>query len=213
MRIAFGDCVFDPDTREVLRSGKAVSLPPKAFQLLEVLIRDRPKAISKENLHRLLWPDTFVSDANLAKLVAELRTALGDDARKPRIIRTVQRFGYAFPAEAHTVATSRPSSSSGAPIYRLICGSREIGLAFGENLLGRDEDSVVWIEEPSVSRRHARIVIGEKGAVLEDLGSKNGTYVRGQRIRGPVKLANEDLFSIGSASMILRIFKRPASTE
>ena len=106
MRLRFGDCDLDPDTREVFRgdpdvlhSGEA-NVSPKAFALLEVLIEHRPNAVSKQELHKLLWPDTFVSDANLPNLVAELRETLGDDAQKPRIIRTVQRFGYAFRAES-----------------------------------------------------------------------------------------------------------------
>ena len=103
MRLGFADSVFDLETREVLRAGKVVALSPKAFQLLEILIRGRPKAISKAAIHELLWPSTFVGDANLANLVADLRAGLGDDARKPRIIRTVQRFGYAFRAEVETL--------------------------------------------------------------------------------------------------------------
>ena len=70
-------------------------------------------------------------------------------------------------------------------IYRLIWGNREVALAPGENLFGRDEDAVVWIDDALVSRRHARIVIDETGAVLEDLGSKNGTYLRGRESRPP----------------------------
>jgi len=212
MRVGFGDCVFDSETREVFRVGKAISLSPKAFQLLEVLIRSRPKAISKTDLHGHLWPDTFVSDANLAKLVSELRAALGDDARNPRIVRTVQRFGYAFREEAVAAAPRRSLPVTDAPVYRLIWGNREIALAYGENLLGRDQDSVVWIDDPSVSRRHARIVVDEARAVLEDLGSKNGTYLRGKKIGSAAKLADEDQIKIGPASMVLRIFKQTAST-
>ena len=70
MRLRFADCVFDSDTREILRDGKPVRVSPKAFALLAALIEKRPKAISKDELHGLLWPDTFVSDANLPNLVA-----------------------------------------------------------------------------------------------------------------------------------------------
>ena len=212
MRVSFGDCVFDSETREVFRGGKAISLSPKAFQLLEALIRSRPKAVSKASLHELLWLATFVSDANLANLVAELRAVLGDDARHPRIVRTVQRFGYAFRAEAETLAAERPPSAGDAPVYRLIWGNREIALGLGENLLGRDEDAIGWIDDALVSRRHARIVIDESGALLEDLGSKNGTYLRGKRIGSPAKLADEDLIKIGPAAITFRIFKQTAST-
>ena len=63
-----------------------------------------------------------------------------------------------------------------------------------------------------MSRRHARIVIDERGAVLEDLGSKNGTLLRGEKIRTPGKLVDEELITIGPASMIFRVFKQPAAT-
>ena len=207
MRLRFADSVFDSDTREVIRAGKPVHVSPKAFALLAVLIERRPKAVSKDELHKILWPETFVSDANLPNLVAELRQVLGDDAQKPRILRTVQRFGYAFRAETAS-ETLRPTPL----VYRLIWGNREIALRPGENLLGRDEDSIVWIDDPLVSRQHARIVIDGTGAVLEDLDSKNGTFVRGKRIEAPRKLADKDQLKIGPASLVFRAFKQVAST-
>jgi DNA-binding winged helix-turn-helix (wHTH) protein len=207
MRLQFGDCEFDPDTREVFRGGKPIHVSPKAFALLAALIERRPKAISKDELHKLLWPDTFVSDANLPNLVAELREALGDDAHEPRIIRTVPRFGYAFRAE--TSGEIAPSTASG---FRLIWGDREIALRRGENVIGRDDAAALWIDDDLVSRRHAQIVIDEKGAVLEDLGSKNGTRLRGKRIRSPARLADEDIITIGPASMIFRVLHQTGST-
>lgn len=209
MRLRFGGCVFDGDTREIFRDGKPVHVSPKAFALLEVLVDLRPKAISKDELHKLLWPDTFVSDANLPNLVAELRESLGDDAHKPRIIRTVPRFGYAFHAE---VASEGGGTPSAAAPFRLIWGEREIALRIGENLIGRDESSALWIDDALVSRRHARIVVDGSGAVLEDLGSKNGTMLRGKKIRSATKLADEDLITIGPASMILRVLHHSGST-
>lgn len=209
MRVTFGDCVFDSGTREVYRGGKLCPISPKAFQLLEILISRRPEAVSKEEILELLWPKTFVSDANLPNLVAELRSGLGDTARSPHIVRTVQRFGYAFVASS---ARSAPEIGRPARVYRLVWGDREIALTPGENLFGREEDARVWIDDPLVSRRHARIVVEETGAILEDLGSKNGTYLRGQRIHAPAALADEDLVTIGPASMIFRILRHTAST-
>jgi len=207
MRLQFGDCVFDLDTREIFRAEKPVHVSPKAFALLAVLIERRPKAISKDELHKLLWPESFVSDANLPNLVAELRETLGDDAHEPRIIRTVQRFGYAFRAE-----TAGESTRPAAPAFRLIWGDREIALRRGENVIGRDDAAALWIDDDLVSRRHARILIDETGAVLEDLGSKNGTRLRGKRIRSPARLVDEDLITIGPASMIFRVLQHIGST-
>jgi DNA-binding winged helix-turn-helix (wHTH) protein len=212
MRLAVSDWTFDSDTREVIRKGAFVPLSPKAFDLLELLIRRRPKAVSKADIHEHLWPGTFVSPANLANLVGELRVALGDDARAPRILRTVPRFGYAFAADA-AVTPEKALARSAAPfICRLVWGPREIALDPGENLIGRDRDSVVWIDDASVSRRHARIAVDDSGATVEDLGSKNGTYLRGRRIEKPARLTDKDAIKIGPASMIFRLFKRTGST-
>jgi DNA-binding winged helix-turn-helix (wHTH) protein len=209
MRLASGDWIFDSDTREVIRKGAAVALSPKAFDLLGLLIRRRPKAVSKADIHEHLWPGTFVSAANLANLVAELRAALGDDARAPRILRTVPRFGYAFAADASEKA---PAPSPAPLTCRLVWGPREIALDPGENLIGRDRDSVVWIDDASVSRRHARISVDSSGATVEDLGSKNGTFLGGRRIEKPARLADKDAIKIGPASMVFRLFKRTGST-
>jgi hypothetical protein len=191
-----------------------VPLSPKAFSLLELLIDRRPNAVSKEEIHDHLWRGIFVSASNLANLVTELRSALGDDARKPRIIRTVPRFGYAFQAEAVPLksAAGRRTSAAVRSVCRLVWGPREIALDPGENLIGRDRDSVVWIDDASVSRRHARIAVDDSGATVEDLGSKNGTYVRGRRIQKPARLEDRDPIKIGPASMIFRQFTRTGST-
>lgn len=207
MRLRFGDCEFDLDTREVFRGGRPIHVSPKAFALLAALIERRPKAISKDELLGLIWPDTFVSEANLPNLVAELRESLNDDAHEPRIIRTVPRFGYAFRAE-----TTAETLRAGAPAFRIIWGDREIALHRGENVIGRDDAAILWIDDDSVSRRHARIVIDEEGAVLEDLGSKNGTLLRGERVGSPVRLVDEDLITIGPASMTFRILDQTGST-
>lgn len=213
MRLSFADCVFDPDTREVFRGGERLAISPKAFALLDLLIKHRPKAASKAEIHERLWPDTHVSEANLANLVVELRAALGDDARKPSIIRTVARFGYAFSAEAAPERGSRGGiPDSGGLVYRLVWGRREIALDPGDNLIGRDREAVVWIDDESISRRHARISIGDGEATVEDLGSKNGTFVGGKRIRKPTRLRDRDVIKVGPASLVLRVLRRTGST-
>ncbi|MDQ6894810.1 MAG: FHA domain-containing protein [Acidobacteriota bacterium] len=212
MRLAGSDWVFDSETREVIRGGTPVPLSPKAFALLELLVRNRPKAVPKEAIHQHLWPGIFVSPSNLANLVTELRSTLGDDARKPRIIRTVPRFGYAFQAEASVPTDAAVAGAPGAFVCRLVWGPREIALDPGENLIGRDRGSVVWIDDASVSRRHARIVVDADGTTVEDLGSKNGTFVHGRRIEKPVRLSDRDAIKIGPASMTFRLFEKTGST-
>ena len=208
MRLGVGDWVFDSNTREVVREGRPVPLSPKAFALLELLVRRRPDAVSKDEIHEHLWPNVFVSPANLANLVVELRAALGDNARKPRFLRTVSRFGYAFAADP----VGAPGGAPRPFACRLVWGPREIALDASENVIGRDSAAVVWIDDASVSRRHARITLDDKGATIEDLGSKNGTFVRGRRIEKPARLGDRDAIKIGPARLVFRLLKKTGST-
>ena len=108
MRVHFGDCVLDSDARELRRGAERIHLSPKAFRLLEMLIDERPAAVSKQRLFDTIWPGTFVAESNLASIIKEIRLALNDDARHPTLIRTVFRHGYAFSGDA--VVESTPQS-------------------------------------------------------------------------------------------------------
>ena len=188
---------------------RAVPLSPKVFELLELLLERRPEAVAKEAIHDRLWPNSFVSDSSLARLAAEARAALADDARKPRYLRTVFGFGYAFCGEA---VEERPRPGPGLAC-RLSIGTRDIPLSPGENVLGRDERAAVSIPSTKASRRHARIVVDERRAVLEDLASKNGTFLRGKLVEAPTPLADGDEISIGEVVMTFRSTGGKGSTE
>jgi DNA-binding winged helix-turn-helix (wHTH) protein len=101
--IRFGSFTLDLDTRQLTRDRQVIHLSPKAFQLLATLTLERPKVLSKSELQQRLWPDTFVAEANLSNLVAEIRKALGDSGRSPSWIRTVHGLGYAFCGETIAV--------------------------------------------------------------------------------------------------------------
>jgi FHA domain-containing protein len=176
--------------------------------LLARLLERRPNAVSKADLQEYLWPGTVVVEANLANLIAELRAALADDARQPRFIRTV-RFGYAFCGAATSPAVPRPSTATCV----LVRDQRLWPLVEGENILGREGNAASWFDSTSVSRRHARIVIDTGRAVLEDLASKNGTFVGDQRVRAPVALADGDQIRLGSLRVIFRVPHAQPSTE
>ena len=216
MRIQFGEFTLDTESREFFREGQPVHISPKAFLLLEVLLERRPAAVPKPVLKERLWPSSYVSEASLASLVAELRSALGDDARDPRFIRTVHTYGYAFCGTVEGgAAAAPPAAATASPddrVCRLVWRDREITLGEGENLLGRDRLALVWIDSATVSRRHARIVVTDGVAVIEDLGSRNGTSVRGEKIQGAVRLADGDRIRLGAATMTFRVFK-PAETK
>lgn len=202
-RLQFGTWTFDGESRELRGPGGPVHLSPQAFDLLGALLESRPRALSKAELHDRLWAKTFVSDSNLARLVAEVRKALGDPVRKPVFLRTVHRFGYAFcgtAVEASRETTATPPASG----CRLICGPREFILVPGENTLGRVGEATAWIDSVTVSRRHARVMLTAEGATIEDLGSKNGTFLRGQRLAGPALLADGDVIRLGSVEITFR---------
>lgn len=212
MRLRFGDYTVDLGTRQVFRGAEVIPLSPKGFQLLELLIARRPNAVTKEELQGALWPDTFVAEANVANLVSELRTAFDDDARQSHVIRTVQRFGYAFQAQAENVPISAARATAAAEC-RLVWGEREIALGDGENMIGRDPAADVHLDDVSVSRYHSRIVIDGSAARLEDLGSKNGTYLRESRVEGAVPLRDGDAIRLGSVAVVFRRSEAGAPTE
>ena len=180
MRVTFGEFTYDEALRELTSRGQRVHLSPKAFQLLGYLLAQRPRAVTKEDLYAHLWPDTFVEEANLKNLVVEVRSALGDDRRAPRFIKTIYGFGYSF------IAGVTANQESGNCFLRYF--SRHFALVEGENVLGRDPTCTPMIDELDVSRYHARITINGDAATIEDLGSKNGTYVAGARITAVVPL-------------------------
>jgi DNA-binding winged helix-turn-helix (wHTH) protein len=213
MTFRFGTFTLDTDCRALTKDGRNVAISPKAFKLLQVLLEGRPRAIPKAELHQRLWPDTIVSEVNLPTLIAEIRQAIGDGARAPEFIRTVYGYGYAFSGAATTVKSEGARSSNGDQIFRLLWGQREVALGDGENILGRGNDSLVWIDSKSVSRRHARVLIDMGLATLEDLGSKNGTFVNGIKLSQPIALRDGDELRIGSVPMVMKIFSKPHTSE
>jgi DNA-binding winged helix-turn-helix (wHTH) protein len=220
MRFAFDDFRLDLSSRQLTKSGKERRLEPKAFELLALLLARRPEAIAKGEIQEHLWPGTFVSESSLTGLVTQVRQALGDEPRQARFLRTVHGFGYAF---SGTVAEEgAEAAGSGGPragprprrvSAQVLWDDKAFVLADGENILGRDEAVTVCLDWPGVSREHARIVVSSDGATLEDLGSKNGTYLRKQKITSPTPLADGDVFRLGRLALEFRLVRRALSTR
>lgn len=203
MPLRFGPFALDPDTRQLLLDDAEIHLAPKAFELLLLLLTNRPRALSKAELLERLWPSTFVEETNLAGLVAEIRRALRDSATRPVYLRTVYRFGYRFVGDVVEGAAPVQAGLAGPRPY-LILENRRIALLEGVNVIGRASDATIQCEVSGVSRHHARIVVSGGGATLEDLGSKNGTFVRRERITS-ASLADGDEIRLGKASLTFRI--------
>lgn len=212
MRRRFGPYTVDTDTRQLVRDGSELHLSPKAFDLLARLVEHGPRVLEKTELLTRIWPDTYVVEANLNVLIGEIRRALGDSAKQPRFIRTVHGVGYAFCGTAADVPqgpAARPT-----PCW-VVVKDRTFRLAEGENIVGRDPESAVWLDSASVSRRHARIVVdsADRRVWLDDLASKNGTRLRGARVSERVALADGDELVCGDVRVKLRSWGSAAAAE
>lgn len=180
MILRIDGCEIDCDRRRILRQGAEQPLPRKAFDLLLVLLDKRPKVVTKDVLIKRVWPDAFVADANLAILIADVRAALGDDAKEPRIIKTHHRVGYSFAAEVTEVSASAHDQEQ--PAFILAAAKRRILLFEGSATLGRDGSCDIVIDDPSVSRLHAMLSVTDGQLTVEDRDSKNGTRVDGRKL-------------------------------
>ena len=213
VRVSFGECVLDSEARELRRGGKHVDLSPKALQLLVALAEERPRALSQADLRDRLWPGVFVSHTSLARLVTEIRQAIGDDPRVPRFVRTLHGFGYAFQADASPAGPAAGPAAAPGCAFAVLWGQRVFGLPPGEAVIGRSLQCLLQIASSKVSRRHARIVVTGDGATLEDLGSKHGTWVNGRRVQAPATLADGDLIGVGNAALTFRVVASQTETE
>jgi DNA-binding winged helix-turn-helix (wHTH) protein len=214
MPTSFGPFTLDRATRELRRGREVRHLEPKAFELLVLLVERRPAAVSKQEIRDCLWPDTFVSESTLTSLVAQVRQALGDAPRRTQYVRTVHGFGYAFSSEVGEEEARRPEAlPRRAP--RVEWEGRALPLEPGENILGRDDDVGLCIDARGVSRRHARIVVDGGRFTLEDLGSKNGTFLHDLRLNEPAGLRDGDAFHLGRTRLVFHSsgWAGPTDTE
>jgi hypothetical protein len=148
-------------------------------------------------------------------VIHEIRQAI-DDRESPRSwIRTIHGIGYSFDGSVAVSDVPAPPEQLSRPAAWLLGASTRVVLHTGENIVGRrveEVDDVIEIDAPTVSRRHARITIGER-VMLEDLGSKNGTWLGGERLTTPQVLADGDVLRLGSATFRFRLALHATSTE
>ena len=209
MRVRFGDCEFDSETRELRRGGRPVALSPKAFLLLALLIEERPRPLPQTRLRDALWPDRHLGYTSLARVVSEVRRAVGDSAREAAIVRTVPRFGYAFAGAV--LGETRPGSS--AKDCALVADDGEYALPAGRTFVGRGPECAVRLPSSQVSRVHAQVAVSGQEATIEDQGSKNGTWINGARITAPAPLTDGDEVLFGTYRLVFRSSGLLASTR
>ena len=199
MLYLFGRCRLDVSSRALTRDSEPVHLSPKAFHLLRLLIEARPKVLTKTELMEQLWPDAFVVEANLPVLVGEVRTATGDGGNGSPVIKTHHGVGYSFAATTTEMGSigGMQAVPEGPRLVLHVIG-RRIMLIPGINTVGRDHDANVHLNDASVSRAHARIVVEASKATVEDLASKNGTWVNGVPTHESKALTDGDELMFGS---------------
>jgi DNA-binding winged helix-turn-helix (wHTH) protein len=205
----FATFIFDSDRRLLLDAHQQpIHVTPKAFEMLGVLIAAAPRVVTKVELHERVWPGTFVTDQTLVGVIKELRRVLDDrDSRSP-LIRTSHGVGYAFGGGPLVSGDGRDVSC-----HWIVVGDRRVLLHEGENVVGRDPASALWFDVRGVSRRHARIVVSGSKAQLEDLGSKNGTVLRGALLSGLAALRDGDAISVGPITLQYRVSDSGMSTD
>ena len=205
--VRFGAFEADLATGEVRRKGARVSLQEQPFQVLAMLLERPGSLVTREQLRERIWPQAVFVDFEhgLNKAVSKLRRALGDSAQNPRFVETLARRGYRFLASVDRGPASGRRVMR-RPAFRLVWEGKAIPLAEGASIIGRDPEVAVWVDAASVSRQHAQVVVAAGGAAVEDLGSKNGTFVNGRRVEHPTALSDGDEIRVGVAVLLVRAF-------
>jgi eukaryotic-like serine/threonine-protein kinase len=99
----FGQFELDPARRTLSRGDSSVALTPKAFDVLLFLVQNPNRLVTKDELLRAVWGNTFVEEGNLTQYISHLRKALGDNSEEARLIVTISRKGYQFTAPVTAV--------------------------------------------------------------------------------------------------------------
>jgi DNA-binding winged helix-turn-helix (wHTH) protein len=206
--VRFGLFELDLATGELRKKGARVPLQEQPFQVLAMLVQRAGDLVSRDDLRARLWPDAvFVDfDQGLNKAVTKIRGALGDLAASPRYVETLERRGYRFIAAVEWIeaGTRQPATDHARiTVVRLAWGDRSLPLGEGSHVIGRDPAAAIWVDSSLASRRHAALVVTPSSVTIEDLGSRNGTFVNGVRIDAVLRLTHGDEIRVGPARFIL----------
>jgi TolB-like protein/Tfp pilus assembly protein PilF len=112
VQLQFGDCVLDPDRRELRRATGAISLGPQVFDLLLHLVQNRTHVVSKDDLLEAVWHGRIVSESTITSHINAARTAIGDTGQDQRLIRTVARKGFRFVGEVSEASSTLGDASA-----------------------------------------------------------------------------------------------------
>jgi DNA-binding winged helix-turn-helix (wHTH) protein len=210
-----GEWRVDPAANTLTKGTEEIRLEPKLMDVLQCLAGHAGEVVSKRELIDEVWHTEYIAENSLTRAIADLRRALGDDARHPSHIQTIPKRGYRLIAETGGGTQKEPAHrwspvsyeplavivgdrvrfgnrpGSERCVHALICGNQEIPLIGPTVVFGRGEQSDIQFLVSEVSRTHAKLDVAEGHAVIEDLGSKNGTKVNNQIIDGPHRLSSQ----------------------
>jgi DNA-binding winged helix-turn-helix (wHTH) protein len=224
--VKFAEFELDSEAYVLRRPDGPLRLEKLPMEVLILLVQRAGTLVQRSEIQAMAWgPDVYVEhDSAINTAVRKIRRTLGDDAENPRFVETVVGKGYRFiaPIESKTSSQAQSTVNHGGPSarrrrdfpsYLVTRGKQEFILEAGETVFGRDPAAGVYVDHPSVSRRHACISVGPQGAVLEDLKSRNGTFVNGRRIDGPTKIDHGALIGLGPITLTFIVMAAPASTQ
>ena len=211
----FGSFALDTGARLLTCSGRPVALSTKAVDVLIHLVSKAPQVVSKADLMASVWPHRVVEDNHLTHLVADLRRVLGPP--RSGAIRTVHGVGFAFTLPiAAGRAPDAPAPAAAKVVWDLSWapGSRpsfeetwpggRVELAAGLYTVGRSPGCRPLLTSRTVSGRHALLHVDYEAVFLEDLHSKNGTFLDGRRITSRTRVPDGGVVSIGAVAVHLR---------
>jgi DNA-binding winged helix-turn-helix (wHTH) protein len=200
---SFGEFELDVAAFSLRRSGKRVKLEKIPMEVLILLVSRRGNLVSRKEMRELLWgPRVFVEhDSAINTAIRKIRHTLDDDADTPRFVETVVGKGYRFVASVTRRSTSLSGRGMGTSSHAVFRGKQEFALKDGENLLGREPDAQIRVDHPSVSRRHAKIVLRAGRAMLEDLDSRNGTFINGRKLEASTELEHGSIIGLGPITL------------
>lgn len=210
--LLFGPFSLRPRAVELRRDNIVLTMRPKCFDLLVYLALHPDRLITVTELLEHVWRGVVVNEGTVTRTVAELRFALAEDAEHPKYIETVSRRGYKFIANVRRQRRGiRSDRSDEMPCFALVHEGQEFPLWDGEHLIGRGPDVAVPLFGPAVSRHHARVIASGESLTLEDLSSRNGTFVNGILAAGSVALYTGDEIRIGDDRLV--VWGRHAATR
>ena len=209
----FDSFELDRSQYRLSREHTTIPVEPLLLELLAYLIEHRDRVVSKKELFAEIWKGRFVGEGALTEAIHEARRALGEDATNAVYIKTLHGRGYQFlfrPVEV--LAGENGFRRAEASSAFLLWTGGPTPLREGESFIGRDPVSVVVLDGLRVSRHHARLFVSSGKAIVEDLGSKNGTALNGKRLLVPTALSDGDVIEIGGVALTFRSVLSDLST-